>query len=140
MLGLRHAATLSGHDRLVFYLGTLRVGDTHGIWTLGAGGGLRVHTVAVVEVVVIDVVMVVVSVGMDSTGLQFGEDLREKCGLCVDSKHIRTECVDYMQTSVPEPVLVVFYQERFQRIRNLISHVGVRKIETSQNDSLEFLL
>lgn len=41
---------------------------------------------------------------------------------------------------VPELFLRLFHQERLQWVANLISHVGVRQIQTSQNLGLQLKL
>lgn len=70
--------------------------------------------------------------------LQFCENLREKSRLAVDSQHFRAQAIDDEETPVPELVLAVLDEERFEGVAYLVAHVTVAQIETSQHRGLEF--
>lgn len=75
-----------------------------------------------------------------SAGLQFGEDLGEESRLAVDSQHLGAQSVHDQEAPIPEFLLAVLDEERFQGIADLVSHVAVAQIEARQYRCLEFPL
>ncbi len=47
----------------------------------------------------------------------------------VKLEHFATHAVDDRQTAIPESILIRLHQEGLERVRNLVSHVGVGQVE-----------
>lgn len=73
------------------------------------------------------------------TSLQLREHLGEKPRLGVDPQHVKRQTVDNQQASVPKLILGIFYEERLERVGDLVAHVRVGEVEAGENDGLQLL-
>lgn len=58
----------------------------------------------------------------------------------VKLEHFATHAVDDRQTAIPKGILIRFHQEGFERVGNLVSHVGVGQVEASEQLGLQLAL
>lgn len=72
--------------------------------------------------------------------LQVGEHLSEVVRVRVDLQHLGAHQVDNGQAAVPEGLLGALNQERLERVRDFIAHVGVRQVEAGEQHGLQLVL
>lgn len=70
---------------------------------------------------------------------QFTEDFGKKSGFGVQAQHVIWKSIYNREAAVPETTSVGIDKKRFQGIRNLITHVWIRQVQTCKNDGLQFL-
>lgn len=70
---------------------------------------------------------------------QLREHFSEETRLRVNSQHVEGQAVDDEEAPVPELIFGVFDEEGFERVGDLVAHVGVGEIETGEYDRLELL-
>lgn len=73
------------------------------------------------------------------TRFQLRKHFRKKTWLRIDSQHVEGQAVDDEEASIPELVFGVFDEEGFERVGDLVAHVGVGEVEAGEDDSLELL-
>lgn len=71
---------------------------------------------------------------------QVSENLREVVRVRVKLEHFATHAVDDRQTAIPKGILICLHQEGFERVGNLVSHVGVGQVEASEQLGLQLAL
>lgn len=83
--------------------------------------------------------MSAVQVGLAGVALvlQVLEDLGEKVRVCVQLQHFSTQAVNDAQRGLPEHVLVGVDDEGFERVRDLVAHVGVGEVEAGLEGALQ---
>ena len=73
--------------------------------------------------------------------LEFSKDLREEGRVRIDPKHFLTVLLNNSQRSHPKSVAILLAcEEGFERIADLVAHVGVREVQASEHERLQLAL
>uniref|UniRef100_A0A1I8IJN6 PH domain-containing protein n=1 Tax=Macrostomum lignano TaxID=282301 RepID=A0A1I8IJN6_9PLAT len=77
---------------------------------------------------------------MSGVGLELGEQVDEEGGVGVQTQHVPAAVADHAEAAVPEGGPIVLKQEGFERVADLVAHIGVGHVQAGEHRRLQLAL